>query len=162
MNYYNSAIEIKRRTCKSCGNNAIIFSKNRCAYCAKKEDAKPIKKATSHIEDKELENFFRHAALEIAKNPYCSNCKEFIPEQYYRHATAHILSKKLFKSVASHPLNYLVLGAGCGCHSKSEVWSNFEKMKVFPLAVERFKILYDFLYPYEHQFIAPELLKHIK
>ena len=67
----------------------------------------------------------------------CMECKLWIPPQYARHATAHLLPKKIFKSVATHPLNYLILGAGCGCHDKTHTISKFIKMKTFPLAKER-------------------------
>lgn len=163
MNYYNSSIAIKRKRCSSCGNpNAVIFSKGRCSYCSKKEDTAPKKTIFTIKQDNELEDFFRLAALEIARKPYCMSCGEWILEQYYRHATAHILPKKLFKSVATHPSNYLILSASCGCHDKSHVWAKFEQMNVWSIAVTKFKILYPLLLPYEHQFIPPELLKHVE
>lgn len=85
-----------------------------------------------------LQNFFAEAAKIIADNPRCWECNAFISKPYYRGATAHILPKSIFKSVATHPLNYLVLGAGC-CHDKSHRMDTFYKMKIFAEAIERFK-----------------------
>jgi hypothetical protein len=88
-----------------------------------------------------LQKFFKDAAKVIEDNPKCWECNTFIPKAYYRAATAHILPKNPnsgFPSVAAHPMNYLVLGAGCGCHNKTHRLDTFSKMKIFPEAVERF------------------------
>lgn len=37
-------IKVKKKICKSCSNERVIFSKGRCRSCAQKEDYKPIKK----------------------------------------------------------------------------------------------------------------------
>lgn len=89
---------------------------------------------------KELEQWFDNIARQIARNPKCSECGTFIPSAYYRHATAHIFPKSLFPSVATHPMNYLILGAGCGCHDKTHRLDTFSDMKVFGEAVRRFKL----------------------
>jgi hypothetical protein len=86
----------------------------------------------------ELEIFFKNAAIEIAKNPRCSECNTWIPKKFYRAATAHIFNKSDFKSVATNPNNYLILGSGCGCHQKTHRIDTFSTMKVFPIAIERF------------------------
>lgn len=88
----------------------------------------------------ELDRWFAYVATVIKSNPHCWGCGEFIPEQYYRHASAHIFPKALFPSIATHPLNFLVLSAGCGCHSEFD--SSIEKaanMRVWGMAVDRFK-----------------------
>jgi hypothetical protein len=87
-----------------------------------------------------LDAWFKKAAEVIAANPHCWNCGEFIPEKYYRHASAHIFPKAHFFSVSINPNNLLVLGAGCGCHFEHD--SSIEKackMQIWPIAVERFK-----------------------
>lgn len=98
---------------------------------------------------KEQENLGSESALdkwfeEIEKRhcgehgfTHCMECGAVVPRSFIRHATAHLLPKKLFKSVANHPLNYLILGAGCGCHDKTHRIDKFIKMKVWPLAKER-------------------------
>lgn len=88
-------------------------------------------------EESELDKWFLKIAKEIAKKPYCLNCGEYIQEKYYRHATAHLLPKKTFISVATHPLNYVIVGAGCGCHNETHRWDLMQKMNCFPLILER-------------------------
>lgn len=86
----------------------------------------------------ELELFFDRAAKVIDEDPKCWECGKFIPKKYYRAATAHILPKKIFKSIATNDLSYLILGAGCGCHGKTHRLDTFSKMKIFKEAVDRF------------------------
>lgn len=88
---------------------------------------------------KDLKKFFEDAAIEIAKNPRCWECKEPISPKDYRNSTAHILPKEFFKSIATHPLAYVVAGARCGCHNKTHRLDLFSKMKIFPIAVCRFR-----------------------
>jgi hypothetical protein len=52
---------------------------------------------------------------------------------------AHILPKKLFPSVSTHPMNYLILKMWGGTHARYDLsWESAQKMKVWPLAVDRF------------------------
>jgi len=88
---------------------------------------------------KDLKKFFEDAAIEIAKNPQCWECKEPISPKDYRNSTAHILPKEFFKSIATHPLAYVVAGNRCGCHNKTHRLDLFSKMKIFPVAVARFR-----------------------
>lgn len=90
------------------------------------------------IKKEEMAAFWKKAEKEIAKKPYCWECGDFISPQDYRSATAHIFMKSTFPSVASNEFNYLVLGARCGCHNLSHRLDTFSKMKVFPVAVNRF------------------------
>lgn len=88
----------------------------------------------------ELDKWFAHVATFIKADPYCENCGEEIPERYYKHASAHILPKSIFISVMTHPLNWLKLGASCGCHHEFD--SSLDKaceMKIWPKAVDRFR-----------------------
>lgn len=83
----------------------------------------------------------------------CMECGESIPRVFARHATAHLLPKKLFKSVATNDLNYLILGASCGCHDKTHRIDKFVQMKIWPEAAKRINALLPLL-PYDE-------LKHI-
>lgn len=91
-------------------------------------------------EDTELDLWFRRIALEIEKNPHCMECNAWISKPFYKAATAHIFPKgeNYFPSVATNPHNYLILGAGCGCHDKTHRIDTFSKMKIFPIAIEHF------------------------
>lgn len=97
-----------------------------------------------------LQKFFDQAAEIIAYNPHCMECellgvRTFIPQKYYRAATAHVLQKRKeygFPSIAAHPENFLVLGTTCGHHALYDrSWEDAQKMKVFPLALSKMKML---------------------
>lgn len=108
----------------------------------------------------EMDLFWMNAEKEIAAYPYCSECGEFIPDkkwdfktsayietkEYYRAATAHVLPKRQtfgFPSVASNLDNFLILSASCGCHDfYDRSWEDASQMRIFPLAIEKFKKLY--------------------
>lgn len=89
---------------------------------------------------------------------FCMECGAVVPQTYIRHATAHLLPKKLFKSIATHELNYLILGAGCGCHEKTHRVDKFVKMKVWPEAARRIKIMMEVLPIDELRHISSQLL----
>lgn len=143
---YNSII-IKKKKQLNCGCYDYPFSRNRCKTHATIEDTQQrIKKAMSnqnqqHINaatyGEELEEWYKARAFDISHHPYCMETGEFIPKKYYRHATAHILPKSIFPSVATHPNNFLILSASSGAHSKFDNGGASE-MKVFEEAKRRF------------------------
>lgn len=112
-----------------------------------------------------LQKFFAEAAKVISLKPYCMECGKVISQPFYRAATAHILPKRKeygFPSIACHPDNFLILGASCGCHSRYDrSWEDAAKMKVFPLAIEKFKILYPLIAKSERKNISEVLLQEI-
>lgn len=104
---------------------------------------KPLKRTranyskNSNSSKQELDKWFAQIQQEQAGQCVCWECGERIPDAFIRHATAHIFPKAQFSSVADHPANYLILGAGC-CHDKSHKVTTFAKLKMFKEAVERF------------------------
>ena len=82
---------------------------------------------------------------------------------------AHVLPKSLFPSIATHPLNYMILlkwmpkrGAPYAPHSQYDSsWSAAEKMKVWPVAVDRFRQMYRDIAPEERKNIPVQLLKEL-
>ena len=92
----------------------------------------------------------------------CMECNAFIPEHFIRHAIAHLLPKKLFHSVATNDLNYLILGAGCGCHDKTHTAAKFVKMRVWPEAKDRIKQMLPLLPANEYKHISVEILKALE
>lgn len=109
-------------------------------WISRKKIYQEKKKFKMEDEKNELDLFFQKIiSVVLIKNPFCWECKSFIPEKFYRHAIAHIFQKSIFKSVETHPFNFLILGAGCGCHDKSHRIDTFSQMKVFPMAVQRFR-----------------------
>jgi hypothetical protein len=120
----------------------------------------------------ELELWFSKIRLKemVVVQPYnghdysggnCWECGVHIPATYFRAATAHVLPKRKeygFPSVSVHPKNYLILGAGCGCHDRYDrSWEDASKMKIWGEAVKRFKEIYPFIKESEHKNI-PEVL----
>lgn len=87
----------------------------------------------------------------------CMECSLHIPLEYARHATAHLLAKKLFHSVETHPLNYLILGAGCGCHQKTDRLDTFVQMNVWREAARRIKIMLPLLPFDELKYVSSQL-----
>lgn len=75
--------------------------------------------------------------------------------KYWKHSAAHVFPKKLFKSIAAHPLNFIELCFfGQSCHTNYDnKMTEPQEMKIWPLLVERFLILYPLM--------AKEERKHI-
>ena len=92
----------------------------------------------NYKENTELELWFRRIALEIEKNPYCWETGDYISAKDYRSATSHIFPKAIFKSISTHPMNFLILSPRNGSHDKTHRIDTFSQMKVFPIAIERF------------------------
>lgn len=131
--------------CTSCGQwntfvKEIIKPK---VYVIPKVSQKVL--ANPKVVNVELENWFLKIADKIDKNPNCQLCGEFIPKKYYRHATAHILPKSTFPSVSCHEDNYLILGAGCGCHSEMEDFENLFNSRMSTLAISKLKRIIPFV-----------------
>lgn len=122
------------------------------------KDKPPIELSKERLE---LEKWYETICKKIDMNPYCWNCGKRITKPFYRAACAHVIPKRKnygFPSVATHPANYLILGAGCGCHSKYDMcWEDAKKLKVWEIAVERFKAIYPSIDESEHKNI-PEIL----
>lgn len=111
----------------------------------------------------------------MAENvPVCMNCgmeaawllqPEY--EKIWRACQAHILPKRKaqFPSVATHPLNHLILfpvwgGHLCGCHDEYDSgWYNATTMKVWGLAKSKFKQFESAIAPSERRRIPEQLLK---
>jgi hypothetical protein len=109
-----------------------------------------------------LEKWFMDIKIKHSLPPLggtcCMECGEWIPPDFIRHATAHLLPKKLFKSVATHELNYLILGAGCGCHEKTHRVDKFVTMKIWPEAARRIEIMMPLLPFDELKYLSSQLL----
>lgn len=119
-----------------------------------KNRARQLKAVSVKDEEKEMEKWFAYVATVIKQDPHCWNCGEFIPDtvqvqgkqvptnKFYRAASAHIVPKGIFESVKAHPLNFMVLGSGCGCHDEYD--HNLDKackMPVWKLMVPRFRLI---------------------
>lgn len=103
----------------------------------RQEELKEEKKTGGDPDKKAQDKWFAAIAKEKAGECKCWECGRHVPDGFVKCATAHIMPKAAFPSVATHPLNYLILSASC-CHDKSHKVETFRKMKIFGEAVDRF------------------------
>lgn len=119
-----------------------------------------LHQAQNEVRKKTLNEWFNWVAETHSDGNGCKcwECGSWIPPDYMRHATAHLLPKKLFKSVETHELNFLILGAGCGCHAKTDRLDKFIQLRMWPEAARRIKIMMPLLPFEELQYISSQLL----
>lgn len=76
---------------------------------------------------------------------------------------AHILPKKQFKSVATHPLNYLILSWFGGVHAKWDAsWTSAKTMKVWNIAMDRVAQIYPDIADSEKKYLPDSILKELE
>ncbi len=117
----------------------------------------------------ELELWFK-VKMEYS-TPKCDNCgaeNNKLPEweKGWRSCQAHLLPKRHFKSVQTHPLNGKVLGSGfsglCHCHDDYDSsWEKASSMRIWDDVIDRFKTMYPFIAISERRFIPEILLKEL-
>jgi hypothetical protein len=168
---YNSTIKPKLKPCKSCGLPSRIFSRGRCQSCARREDYKPIKKVSGNKKEEisvsggaELDRWFADRRPEMTgRCKHCGgkSCKD--SDRYFKFSIAHLLPKRLFKSIATHPLNYLEL---CfwnnSCHTNFDNHTlDFMELNCFDEAIEKFIAMYPDIAPHERKHIPDVLRQYI-
>lgn len=122
-----------------------------CPVCKVKYDKghKGMKKQTEKNRDKRrrersgLDKFFKDAIEELSKKPFCENCGRMLNMNYNPHWNiGHILPKQRYKSVMSHPDNWIGLCTskeGGDCHHKFDNdISSIENLKCFEKAKRKF------------------------
>lgn len=119
------------------------------------------------VKNNDLELWFLHRMNTL--QPICANCGkigEYLLEEknnkLWRSCQGHLLPKRHFKSISSHPLNGLVLGSGfsglCHCHDTYDSnWLAASKMDIWQEVCNRFLILYPLINQKEYQFIPKQL-----
>ena len=143
--------ELKEKNFEKYRRNKILKRKK----AAKNNLSRKLHQVSSVPKEKlELEQWFSNMAFKIAQHPYCLECElngvlTFIPEKYYRMASAHTLPKRKeygFPSVAAHPENGFTLATTCGHHANyDKSWEDASKMKIWPLAIEKIKKMLPFI-----------------
>jgi hypothetical protein len=105
--------------------------------------------------------------------PICQNCHASksvlkLPgwEKVWKSCQAHLLPKRHFKSIITHPLNGMVLGSGfsqmCLCHDiYDSSWEKAAKMNIWPEVVRRFLIMYPLIPESEYRFIPDQLTQEL-
>lgn len=113
----------------------------------------------------ELDRWFQARRKEMGGR--CLHCNEkttMHQDQWYKSSIAHILPKRLFKSVATHPLNWIEL-----CFWKNNCHGNYDnhtldiiELNCYDLVIERFVAMYPDIDPKERRFIPDALLQYVK
>jgi len=142
--------------------NALLPKvKVRKPICKKSAKKLAQEKSPEYKNDKaELEKWFKDIQAKhfTSYGGRCMECGAHIPVEFARHATAHLLPKRIFGSVKTHHLNYLILGAGCGCHDKTHRVDTFVKMDIWGEAANRIKQLIPLLDFDEYRYLSQDLL----
>lgn len=130
---------------------------------------KPLKRTaikkplySARPEREELEAWF---AIKMATSArVCSNCGHGLnnlDDREWRGSIHHVLWKSTFKSLATHPDNFIVLGYYC-CHQQIHTsWKNASQMKVWPRIVETFRNLYNEIPPSELHHLPDVILQEL-
>lgn len=96
----------------------------------------------------------------------CRNKTSKDDDKYFKFSAAHLLAKSTFKSVATHPINYLELAFFGGCHTTFDSLGYRHCKNTNPglwkLVVERFKIIYPEIAEEERKHIPDVLLETLK
>jgi len=90
------------------------------------------------------------------------SCKD--SDQYYKFSIAHILPKNIFKSVATHPKNFIEL-----CFFNNSCHTNFDNkmldimdLNCFDTVIERFVAMYPDIDKKERRYIPDVLLQYVE
>lgn len=91
----------------------------------------------------------------------CGSDTSKYDDKLFKHSICHILEKRNFTSLKTHPLNFIELAFWGGCHSNMDNLgaSEWPKKKYWPEVVRRFKLMYPEIDPSEYQFIPKVLLE---
>lgn len=182
---------IKRKLCKheGCGKMPQIGLNGYC-YTHAPEDIKSRYKSKKDLqvknrnaakytatklrmdnykEDKELELWFK-----IIRNKLTGKCEcgcgkpsSKFNDKFFKYSCAHLLPKKTFKSIATHPMNYLELNAfGDSCHATFDNMGyehcKMTKPALWKIVVERFNIIYPSIAEAERKYIPEVLLETLR
>lgn len=90
------------------------------------------------------------------------SCKD--SDQYFKFSIAHILPKNIFKSVATHPLNYIELCFwGNSCHTNFDNKTlDIMDLHCFDTVIKRFVVMYPDIAPKERKYIPDVLLQYVE
>lgn len=165
-----STIKVRKKICKSCQTEQYIFSRGRCGSCAKREDGKPIAKVSEKTKDApkqqfgDLNRWFEDRHKELTGK--CDHCggKSCKGASNYKCSIAHILPKRLFKSVATHPCNFIELCFwGNSCHTNMDNNTlDLIDLNCFSKVVDRFVAMYPSIAASERKYIPDILLQYIE
>lgn len=145
--------------------------KEKKRYSIPKKSKKKIKQEAHERElrnkggGSELDRWFKERRNQMSG--YCLHCGEVTTknqDQWFKASIAHILPKRLFKSVATHPLNWVELCFWINnCHARYDNFTlDITEMNCYDLIIERFIAMYPDIDPKERRFIPDTLMQYIK
>lgn len=113
----------------------------------------------------EVDRWFQARRKEMTGR--CLHCGEKTTkhqDKWYRASIAHILPKRLFKSVATHPLNWIELCFWSNnCHAQFDDFKlDITELNCYDLVIERFIAIYPGITQNERRFIPDALLQYVK
>lgn len=135
--------------------------------------AKSAKKLKAEAEEKvvrigggnELDRWFTERRKEmVGQCWHCGDksCKD--SDQYFKFSIAHLLPKNLFKSVKTHPLNWIEL-----CFWNKSHHTNYDnktldiiELNCFDEVIKRFVAMYPDIAPKERKYIPDILLQYVE
>lgn len=116
----------------------------------------------------DLNRWFDDRRLEMAgRCMHCGGPTSRKSDVYYKFCIAHILPKALFKSVETHPLNWIELchfsGNGANsCHTNMDHHMlDIIELNCFNTVIERFVAMYPSIAAKERKYIPDALLQYI-
>ena len=139
---------------------------------ARESEKKKLEKAAEKErlggDDTDLVKFYKNAMKRMTG--YCIRCGEKHDIKTYAYAIssiAHVLAKNenKFPSVKYHPLNWIELGATCGCHNWYDNFASWEEIaldKIWHTILQKFIMLEPNISLEEKKRLPEVLLQEIK
>lgn len=112
-----------------------------------------------------LDRWFKERRLEMTGVcRHCGGRTEKKNDSTYKFSVAHILPKRLFKSVATHPKNFIELCFhGNSCHTNFDNCTlEWVQLNCFAEVIEKFVAMYPEIAPDERRYIPSILLEYVK
>lgn len=127
------------------------------------QNAKTIKPSVSGTA--ELNRWFQDRRKEMGgKCLHCSDPSCKTNDEYFKFSIAHILPKRIFKSVATHPLNWIELCFwGKSCHTNMDNnMLDLIDLNCFDTVIQRFVAMYPEIDLKERRYIPDILLQYVE
>ena len=153
---------IKEQAKLPCEKKKYTIPKKSAKKLKQEADEKTVNKASG---GSELDRWFQARRKEmIGHCLHCGGKSCKYSDQYFKFSIAHLLPKNLFKSVKTHPLNWIEL-----CHFDKSCHTNLDnhsmditELNCYDLVIERFIAIYPDIAPKERKYIPDVLLQYVK
>lgn len=157
---------LRKKKMLACGCFGYAFSRGRCKMHAMAEDAsKRLASRSKTVGSAEMERWFHDRRLEM--RGICAHCGGqscMSSDVYFKFSICHILPKAYFKSVETHPLNWIELCFWTlNCHGNMDhKILDLTEMNCWDLIVERFLGMYSSIAPKERRRIPDALMQYVR